>query len=113
MAEMNGNVPSQRGLLVCLDSHSGTAQKPLPRWSYPRWRCLGMEQMNSTLLALEKLIPADTEHIHTQTHNDMSHLTKVYVYCLCLRGCSDKDIVHVTFLIHSGITLERFVLKSS
>lgn len=53
-------LPSERR--VCPDCHSGAAQRPAPRPSYPRWRCSGREPRNSTPSALENLIPTDTEH---------------------------------------------------
>lgn len=102
--DISGDVPFQRRALVC--PHSGAVQRPSPRRSYPRRRFSDGEQMNSTLLALET--PADTEHKWT-----IMCQTWQRCVCLYLGEWRNEEVFHVTFLISSGMALERFVLKSS
>lgn len=93
-------VPSERRVLVCLGPHSGAVQMPAPKLWFPRWNCSNVEQMNSTVLTLGKLHPADTEHKNTKCFT--SHLRKYILYAAFTP----------TFLISSGMAVERFVLRS-
>lgn len=54
-------IPFQRRVLGALDPHSAALHGPVLWLWIPCWRCVGEELQNSTLWALQKLLP-DTTH---------------------------------------------------
>lgn len=55
------NLPFQKKVLVCQDSHSGASRQPSTRPSCPKLRSSGKGQTNSTLVARESLMPENTK----------------------------------------------------
>lgn len=111
--QLSANLPFQSRELVCPDSHTEASQQPLTRWLYPKWRCWEKEQMNSTHLAQENPIPANTKHKHINIKICLTWWCHIYWNFGAKKRMGRWRLFHVTSRINPGISMDNSVLNSS